>query len=228
MSVGGLATLRKLSKTTPASYTYVFLTQYFVAPTGHVQAPHGAPIWRSPHTATFAPLGNLGRKWLHTQRMSPHRQTTTPFNCGSEVGGVTGECECRRVHECVCVRFVQRATSDQRSTANSLNDSYFRVRVILRNVRHVWLSVHMCFVLFFHEMRLRMCVCVHTRAGHAGGDIWHDGNSFDHPAMHCVTRGVYVSFKVMHDLFVVMATLTEDRGRPLPSCNEIITGRYLA
>lgn len=29
-------------------------------------------------------------------------------------------------------------------------------------------------------------------AGCAGGDIWHDVNSFDHPSMHCVTRGVCV------------------------------------
>lgn len=163
MFVGGLATLRKLSKTTTASCIYVFLTQYLVAPTGHIQAPHCAPIWRSPHTATFTPLGNLGRKWLHTQRMSPHRQTTTPFNCGSKVGGVTGECECRRAHECACARCVQRAASDQRSPANSLNDSCFRVWVILRNVRHVWLSVHMCFVSFFRELDLCTCVRAHAR-----------------------------------------------------------------
>lgn len=157
MLVGGLATLGNLSLTTITSYIYVFLTQYFVAPTGHIQAPHCAPVWRSPHTATFAPLGNSGRKWLHTQRMSPHRQTTTPFNCGSKVGGVTGERECRRAHECACVRCVQRAASDQRSAANSLNESCFRVWVILRNVRHVWLSVHMCLVWFFREVCLCMC-----------------------------------------------------------------------
>lgn len=77
MYVGGLAKQRKLSKTTITSYIYVFLTQYFVAPMGHIQAPHCAPFGGhparqlSPLLATWAGNDFTHREWAHTVRQRP-------------------------------------------------------------------------------------------------------------------------------------------------------------
>lgn len=64
-------------------HTYMHSLHNIVLPHWVIsRPPHCAPILRSTHAASFALLSDLGRKWLHIRRMSPHDQTTTPFTPG--------------------------------------------------------------------------------------------------------------------------------------------------
>lgn len=173
----------------------------------------------SPHPATWAGNDFTRREWAHTVRQRP------PSTAGQRLAESRGS-----VSAGVCTSACAWDLCKGRPLISGRRRTVWMTHVFVCEWYCGMSGMCDCpctCVSFCFSMKcVCVCVCVHTRAGHAGGDIWHDGNSFDHPSMHCVTRGVYVSFKVMRDLFVVMATLTEDRGRP--SCNEIITGRYLA
>lgn len=102
--------------------------------------PPVCPPPRSPSTASFAPHSATGRKWLHTQRMNPHHQTTSPFTSGQR------SAESPR-SQCVCLKRAWGWTLINCQWRTVWVTRVF-VRPTLWYFRHVWLSTRVASVHF--------------------------------------------------------------------------------
>lgn len=150
---------------TTASYIHAFLTQYCVAPLGHIQAV--PPFWGqpmqqlSPFLVTRAGNDFTRREWAHTIRQRP---PSTPGRRSAESQGSASVCVWN-----VCEGGLWSIVSGQRFEW-----------LMFSCERSCGMSgmcdcpcTCVCFFLF-----RKACVCVCVRTSQAGGDIWHGRELF--------------------------------------------------
>lgn len=115
---------------------YVVNLQYFLHNTFFAllgsAPPQCAPLRGHPTQPLLPPHSATGRKWLHTQRMNPHHQTTSPFTSGQRSAESPGS-------QCVCLKRAWGWTLINCQWRTVWVTRVF-VRTTLWYFRHVWLS----------------------------------------------------------------------------------------
>lgn len=103
--------------------------------------PHQcAPLWGHPTQPLLPPHSATGRKWLHTQRMNPHHQTTSPFTSGQRSAKSPGS-------QCVCLKRAWGWTLINCQWRTVWVTRVF-VQTTLWYFRHVWLSTRVARIHF--------------------------------------------------------------------------------
>lgn len=149
---GGSGHTEKFEQKWLQCHTYMYFLHNILLPQRVTSWPPTVPpFWGHP-TRQLSPLlatraGNdfTHREWGHTVRQRP---PSTPGQRSAESRGSVSAIA--RTSACawdVCEG--RPLISGRRRTVWV---THVFVWAILRNVRHVWLSVHMCFVLFFHKV----------------------------------------------------------------------------
>lgn len=140
-------------------HTYMYFFHNILLPQWVTSRPPTVPPFRghpkqqlSPLLATRAGNDFTRREWGHTVRQRP--PSTPGQRLAESLGSVSAGAHTSAHAWDVCEG--RPLISGRRWTVWV---THVFVWAILRNVRHVWLSVHMCFVLFFHKVCSCMCVC---------------------------------------------------------------------